>query len=163
MNSGGILSAATRDQAMRDLFDPVNGIGVGFIRYVSVSNEPTCCGTDATGYASMNWNGSGLLEFTKNHLLPAFRAAGITTKVLILDYNWGNYNDLGSVPLAEAALQRPPLRRDRLARLRRERHSTNDGAQPIPGRQPLHDRAFRGYLDRQPAARRHAQSHRLHP
>ena len=209
MNSGGIISAATRDQAMRDLFDPVNGIGVGFIRnpmgasdlarfnysyddtccdlndfsiahdladvvpltkqakalnpnlkvmgspwsapawmkdnndfvhrgwlkwefypmyaqyfvkyvqanavaglnidYVSVSNEPTCCGTDATGYASMNWNGSGLLEFTKNHLLPAFRAAGITTKVLILDYNWGNYNDLGSVPLADAALRNDPL------------------------------------------------------
>ncbi|MEV0731810.1 lectin [Polymorphospora sp. NPDC050346] len=79
------------------------------IDYVSVQNEPTCCGTDATGYASMNWNGSGLLEFTKNHLLPAFRAAGITTKVLILDYNWGNYDDLGSVPLADAALRGDPL------------------------------------------------------
>ncbi|BCJ69004.1 lectin [Polymorphospora rubra] len=79
------------------------------IDYVSVQNEPTCCGTDATGYASMNWNGSGLLEFTKNHLIPAFRAAGITTKVLILDYNWGNYNDLGSVPLADAALRNDPL------------------------------------------------------
>jgi glucosylceramidase len=209
MNSSGTLSAATRDQAMRDLFDPANGIGVGFLRnpmgasdlarfnysyddtccdlndfsiahdladvvpltrqakvlnpalkvmgspwsapawmkdnndfvhrgwlkwefypmyaqyfvkyvqayaaqgirvdYVSVSNEPTCCGTDATGYASMNWNGSGLLEFTKNHLMPAFRAAGITTKVLILDYNWGNYNDLGSVPIADAALRNDPL------------------------------------------------------
>ena len=209
MNSGGILSAATRDQAMRDLFDPVNGIGAGFLRnpmgasdlarfnysyddtccdlndfslrhdltdvvpltkqakalnpslkvmgspwsapawmkdnndfvhrgwlkweyypmyaqyfvkyiqanaavglridYVSVQNEPTCCGSDATGYASMNWNGSGLLEFTKNHLFPAFRAAGITTKVMILDYNWGNYNDLGSVPIADATLRNDPL------------------------------------------------------
>jgi len=209
MNSGGIISAATRDQIMRDLFDPVNGIGVGFIRnpmgaadlarfnysyddtccdlsdfsiahdlvdvvpltkqakalnpnlkvmgspwsapawmkdnndfvhrgwlkweyypmyaqyfvkyiqanaaqglridYVTVQNEPTCCGTDATGYASMNWNGSNLLEFTKNHLFPAFRAAGITTKVMVLDYNWGNYNDLGSVPLADAALRNDPL------------------------------------------------------
>ncbi len=209
MNSGNIISAATRNQVMRDLFDPVNGIGVGFVRnpmgatdlarfnysyddtccdlndfsiahdladvvpltrqakalnpklkvmgspwsapawmkdnndfvhrgwlkwehyptyaqyfvkyiqayaaqglaidYVSVSNEPTCCGSDATGYASMNWNGSGLLEFTKNHLFPAFRAAGISTKVLVLDYNWGNYNDLGSVPLADAALRNDPL------------------------------------------------------
>ncbi len=53
-----------------------------------------------TGYASMNWNGSGLLEFTKNDLMPALQAAGLSTKVLILDYNWGNYNDLGSVPLS---------------------------------------------------------------
>jgi glucosylceramidase len=209
LGSSGTISAATRDQVMRDLFDPVNGIGLAFVRnpmgasdlarfnysyddtccdlsnfsiahdltdvvpltkqakalnpalkvkgapwsspawmkdnndfvhrgwlkweyypmyaqyfvryiqanaaqglkidYVSVQNEPTCCGTDATGYASMNWNGSGLLEFTKNHLLPAFRAAGITTKVLVLDYNWGNYNDLGSVPLADAALRNDPL------------------------------------------------------
>lgn len=79
------------------------------IDYVSVQNEPTCCGTDDTGYASMNWNGAGLLNFTKNHLIPAFRAAGITTKVLILDYNWGNYNDLGSVPLADAGLRNDPL------------------------------------------------------
>jgi glucosylceramidase len=79
------------------------------IDYVSVQNEPTCCGTDNTGYASMNWNGSGLLEFTKNNLLPAFRAAGITTKVLVLDYNWGDYNDLGSVPMGDAALRNDPL------------------------------------------------------
>ncbi len=209
MNSGGIISAPTRGQAMRDLFVPVNGIGVGFIRnpmgasdlarfnysydntccdlndfsiahdlvdvvplskqakalnpnlkvmgspwsapawmkdnndfvhrgwlrfeyypmyaqyfvkyvqanaaqglridYVAVSNEPTCCGTGGTGYPSMNWNGTGQQEFTKNHLFPAFRAAGITTKVLVLDYNWGNYNDLGSVPLADAALRNDPL------------------------------------------------------
>jgi glucosylceramidase len=209
LNSSNTISPQTRDQVMRDLFDPVNGIGVAFVRnpmgasdlarfnysyddsccdlnnfsinhdladvvpltkqarqlnpalkvkgapwsapawmkdnndfvhrgwlkweyypmyaqyfvkyvqqnaaqgnkidYVSVQNEPTCCGSDNTGYASMNWNGSGLLEFTKNHLIPAFRAAGITTKVMILDYNWGNYNDLGSVPIADAALRNDPL------------------------------------------------------
>jgi hypothetical protein len=38
----------------------------------------------------MNWNGSGLLELTKNNLFPAMRSAGITnTEVLALDYNWG--------------------------------------------------------------------------
>jgi glucosylceramidase len=209
LNSSNTISAATRNQVMKDLFDPVNGIGLAFTRnpmgasdlarfnysyddtccdlndfsinhdladvvpltkqakqlnpalkvkgapwsapawmkdnnkftnrgwlkaeyyplyaqyfvkyvqqneaqgnhidYVSVQNEPTCCGTDDTGYASMNWNGAGLLNFTKNHLFPAFRAAGITTKVMVLDYNWGNYNDLGSVPLADAGLRNDPL------------------------------------------------------
>ncbi|GAA0618908.1 glucosylceramidase [Kribbella sandramycini] len=209
LNSSNTISAATRNQVMKDLFDPVNGIGLSFIRnpmgasdlarfnysyddtccdlndfsinhdladvvpltkqarqlnpatkvmgspwsapawmkdnnkftnrgwlkaeyypmyaqyfvkyiqqnaaqgnpidYVTVQNEPTCCGSDNTGYASMNWNGAGLLNFTKNHLFPAFRAAGITTKVMVLDYNWGNYNDLGSVPLADAGLRNDPL------------------------------------------------------
>ncbi|MFC9694153.1 RICIN domain-containing protein [Kribbella sp. NPDC056951] len=209
LNSSNTITAATRNQVMKDLFDPVNGIGLSFVRnpmgasdlarfnysyddtccdlndftinhdladvvpltkqarqlnpslkvmgspwsapawmkdnnkftnrgwlkaeyypmyaqyfvkyvqqnaaqgnridYVTVQNEPTCCGTDNTGYASMNWNGAGLLNFTKNHLFPAFRAAGITTKVMVLDYNWGNYNDLGSVPLADAGLRNDPL------------------------------------------------------
>ncbi|NEA33892.1 ricin-type beta-trefoil lectin domain protein [Streptomyces sp. SID13031] len=209
LNSSNTISAATRNQVMKDLFDPVNGIGLSFVRnpmgasdlarfnysyddtccdlndfsinhdladvvpltkqakqlnpatkvmgspwsapawmkdnnkftnrgwlkaeyypmyaqyfvkyvqqneaqgnhidYVTVQNEPTCCGSDDTGYASMNWNGAGLLNFTKNHLFPAFRAAGITTKVMVLDYNWGNYNDLGSVPLADAGLRNDPL------------------------------------------------------
>jgi glucosylceramidase len=208
LNSSNTISAATRDQVMRDLFDPVNGIGLAFVRnpmgasdlarfnysyddtccdlnnfsishdladvvpltkqakqlnpnvkvmgspwsapawmkdnndfvhrgwlkaeyypmyaqyfvkyiqqneaqgnhidYVSVQNEPTCCGSDSTGYASMNWNGAGLLNFTKNHLFPALHAAGLSTKVLILDYNWGNYNDLGSVPIADAGLRADP-------------------------------------------------------
>src|SRR4051794_34363822 len=208
LNSSNTISAATRNQVMKDLFDPVDGIGLAFVRnpmgasdlarfnysydgtccdlndfsiqhdladvvpltkqarqlnpalkvmgspwsapawmkdnndfvhrgwlkwqyaptyaqyfvkylqqneaqgnhidYISVQNEPTCCGNDNTGYASMNWNGSGLLEFTKNNLLPALHAAGLTTKVLILDYNWGNYNDLGSVPIADAALRNDP-------------------------------------------------------
>lgn len=78
------------------------------IDYVSVQNEPTCCGPGTT-YASMNWNGSGLDFFTASNLYPAFRAAGITTKVLVLDFNWSNYNDLGSVPLADPALRNDPL------------------------------------------------------
>jgi glucosylceramidase len=208
LNSSNVISAATRNQVMKDLFDPVNGIGLAFLRnpmgasdlartnysyddtccdlndfsinhdladvvpltkqakqlnpalkvmgspwsapawmkdnnsfvhrgwlkaedyplyaqyfvkylqqneaqgnhidYISVQNEPTCCGTDDTGYASMNWNGAGLLNFTKNHLFPALHAAGLSTKVLILDYNWGNYNDLGSVPIADAGLRADP-------------------------------------------------------
>ncbi|WP_163508458.1 ricin-type beta-trefoil lectin domain protein [Fodinicola acaciae] len=210
MNSSGALSQSTRDATMRALFDPVNGIGLGFLRnpmgasdlarfnysyddmpagqtdpnlanfsishdladviplskqarslnpnlkvmgspwsapgwmkdngkftnrgwlqsqyyaayaqyfvkyvqasqaaglhvdFVSAQNEPTCCGTDDTNYGSMNWNGSGLLYFSKTNLLPAFHAAGLDTKLLVLDYNWGNYDDLGSVPLGDAGLR----------------------------------------------------------
>ena len=79
------------------------------IDYVSAQNEPTCCGTDSTAYASMNWNGSGLDYFSVNNLLPAFHSAGLSTKLLVLDYNWGNYNDLGSVPMADATLRNDSL------------------------------------------------------
>jgi glucosylceramidase len=75
------------------------------IDYVSPQNEPTCC----AGYASMNWNGSGLDFFLGSNLLPAFHAAGITTKALVLDWNWSNYNDFGSVPLNDAALRNDSL------------------------------------------------------
>ncbi|HVQ90404.1 MAG TPA: ricin-type beta-trefoil lectin domain protein [Mycobacteriales bacterium] len=75
------------------------------IDYVSPQNEPTCC----AGYASMNWNGNGLDFFLRSNLLPAFRAAGINTKALVLDWNWSNYNDFGSVPLNDAALRNDPL------------------------------------------------------
>jgi glucosylceramidase len=78
------------------------------VDYVSAQNEPTCCGPGTT-YASMNWNGSGLDYFSVNDLLPAFHANGITTRLLVLDYNWGNYNDLGSVPMADATLRNDPL------------------------------------------------------
>src|SRR5262245_48767744 len=73
------------------------------VDYVSAQNEPTCCGPGTT-YASMNWNGSGLDYFSKTDLLPAFHSAGINAKLLLLDYNWGNYNDLGSVPIADTAI-----------------------------------------------------------
>ena len=134
------------------------------IDYVSVQNEPTCCGTDDTGYASMNWNGSGLLEFTKNHLFPALRAAGLTTKVLILDYNWGNYNDLGSVPLADAALRNDPnFGGIAWHGYGGDVNLQTPGPQPVPGRERVHDRALRRYLDREPAGRGHEQPDRLHP
>jgi glucosylceramidase len=79
------------------------------IDYVSAQNEPTCCGTDDTDYGSMNWNGSGLDYFSVNDLLPAFHAAGLTTKLLLLDYNWSNYDDLGSVPMGDATLRNDSL------------------------------------------------------
>ena len=205
MNSSGALSAATRDATMQKLFDPVNGIGVNFIRnplgasdlarfsytfddmpagqtdpglthftiahdqadvlpltkqaralnpavkvmaspwsappwmkdndsyllgwlesqyystyaqyfvkyiqayqaagvpinYVSVQNEPTCCAS----YPSTNWNGSGLATFTKNNLLPALHSAGLSTKVLALDWNWDTYAAFAAQTLDDSAIR----------------------------------------------------------
>ncbi len=52
---------------------------------------------------------SGLIELTKNHVYPAFRAAGITTKVLVHDFNYGDYAGLGQPILADAAIREDPL------------------------------------------------------
>ncbi len=82
------------------------------VDYVSVQNEPNCCqagNPTAMNYPGMSWNASGLVEFTKNHLFPAFRAAGITTKVLVHDWNYGDYGQIGSGILADAALRNDPL------------------------------------------------------
>jgi glucosylceramidase len=209
MNSSGALSQATRDDAMRKLFDPVNGIGLSFLRnpmaasdlarysysyddlpagqtdpnlnnfsiahdladvvpltrqakqlnpaikvmaspwsappwmkdngdfrlgwlksefypayaqyfvkylqayaaqgvpvnYVTVQNEPTCC----TSYPSMNWNGDGLAYFIKNNLLPALHTAGLSTKVLALDWNWDTYTNFAAATMNDPAIRNDPL------------------------------------------------------
>ena len=82
------------------------------INYVSVQNEPNCCqaaNPTAMDYPGMSWNPSGLVEFTKNHLYPAFRAAGITTKVLIHDWNYGDYANFGAAILGDAGARNDPL------------------------------------------------------
>ncbi|MGW4520242.1 ricin-type beta-trefoil lectin domain protein [Amycolatopsis sp. NPDC004378] len=208
MNSSGALSQATRDDTMRKLFDPTNGIGLSFIRnplgasdlarysytfddmpagqtdpnlthfsiahdqadvlpltkqakqlnpqakvmaspwsappwmkdndsyllgwvqsqyypayaqyfvkylqayqaagvpidYVSMQNEPTCC----SSYPSTNWNGAGLAYFAKNNLLPALQGAGLSTKVLALDWNWDTYASYGAPTLDDPAIRNHP-------------------------------------------------------
>ena len=82
------------------------------IDYVSVQNEPNCCQASnptAMNYPGMSWNPAGLVEFTKNHLYPAFRAAGITTKVLVHDWNYGDYANFGSGVLNDAGVRNDPL------------------------------------------------------
>jgi glucosylceramidase len=74
------------------------------VDYVTVQNEPTCC----PGYPSMQWNPSGLDYFTASNLLPAFRAAGINSKVLLLDWNWDAWNTWGAPQLADAAIRNDP-------------------------------------------------------
>jgi glucosylceramidase len=82
------------------------------VDYLSVQNEPNCCqaaNPAAMDYPGMSWNPSGLIEFTKNHVYPAFRAAGITTKVLVHDWNYGDYAGFGAPVLADAGVRNDPL------------------------------------------------------
>ncbi|WP_461007872.1 ricin-type beta-trefoil lectin domain protein [Streptomyces capparidis] len=82
------------------------------VDYLSVQNEPNCCqaaNPTAMNYPGMSWNPSGLVEFTKNHVYPAFRAAGINTKVLVHDWNYGDYADFGSGVLGDAGVRNDPL------------------------------------------------------
>ncbi|MFC7531392.1 ricin-type beta-trefoil lectin domain protein [Actinoplanes sp. GCM10030250] len=82
------------------------------VNYISVQNEPNCCqaaNPTAMNYPGMSWNPSGLVEFTKNFVYPAFRAAGITTKVLIHDWNYGDYANFGAAILGDAGVRNDPL------------------------------------------------------
>ncbi|MFF8375899.1 ricin-type beta-trefoil lectin domain protein [Streptomyces sp. NPDC015661] len=82
------------------------------VDYLSVQNEPNCCqagNPTAMNYPGMSWNPSGLAEFTKNHVYPAFRAAGITTKILVHDWNYGDYANFGSGVLDDAGVRNDPL------------------------------------------------------
>jgi glucosylceramidase len=82
------------------------------VNYISVQNEPNCCqagNPTAMNYPGMSWNASGLIEFTKNNVYPAFRAAGITTKVLVHDWNYGDAPNFGSLILADAGVRNDPL------------------------------------------------------
>ncbi|MER7597157.1 ricin-type beta-trefoil lectin domain protein [Streptomyces hydrogenans] len=82
------------------------------VDYLSVQNEPNCCqagNPTAMNYPGMSWNPSGLVEFTKNHLYPALRAAGLTTKVLVHDWNYGDYANFGAGILGDAGVRNDPL------------------------------------------------------
>jgi glucosylceramidase len=74
------------------------------IDYVSEQNEPTVGGN----YPGMNWNGSGLAFFAKNNLLPALHNAGLSTKVLALDWNWDSYDSFASPTVNDASIRTDP-------------------------------------------------------
>ena len=75
------------------------------IDYVTPQNEPTCC----AGYPSMNWNASGLQYFVKTGIYPAFRSAGLSTKVLVHDWNWDLYDTWAAPLLGDPAITGDPL------------------------------------------------------
>ncbi|MER5864382.1 ricin-type beta-trefoil lectin domain protein [Kitasatospora sp. NPDC002040] len=74
------------------------------VDYITVQNEPTCCG----GYPSMSWNGAGLAYFTKTNLLPALQTAGLSSKVLALDWNWDQYAGYGAPVVDDPAIRSHP-------------------------------------------------------
>ncbi len=65
---------------------------------------------------------------------PRLHAAGLSTKVLALDWNWSNYATYGAPQRRRHGHpQRLAVRRHRLARLRRgQRLGADHGAQPVP-------------------------------
>src|ERR1700677_4736731 len=77
------------------------------VDYVSASNEPGCC--SGANYPTMAWNGSGLDYFTANDLLPALHAAGLSTKVLALDWNWSDYASYGATEVNDATVRNDSL------------------------------------------------------
>ncbi len=77
------------------------------VDYVSASNEPGCC--SGANYPTMAWNGSGLDYFTANDLLPALHGAGLSAKVLALDWNWSSYASYGATEVNDATVRNDPL------------------------------------------------------
>ncbi|WP_107451477.1 ricin-type beta-trefoil lectin domain protein [Actinacidiphila rubida] len=74
------------------------------IDYVTAQNEPTVGGD----YPGANWNGSGLAYFTKNDLLPALHAAGLSTKALALDWNWDSYDSYAAPTVTDDSVRNDP-------------------------------------------------------
>jgi glucosylceramidase len=74
------------------------------IKYVTEQNEPGCC----AGYPSMQWNASGLDYFAKTNLLPALQNAGLSTKLLIGDWNFDTYDAWVSPLINDTAIRNHP-------------------------------------------------------
>jgi glucosylceramidase len=61
------------------------------INYISLQNEPNCCDTHPPmAYPGMNMTSAEAITILKNHVLPALAANNLSTKVLLLDFNWGD-------------------------------------------------------------------------
>ena len=59
------------------------------VNYVSLNNEPTCC--PSINYPSILLiTSSQMAIMLKDDWFPAFKANDLTTKILLLDFNWGN-------------------------------------------------------------------------
>ncbi len=56
----------------------------------------------------MQWSVSGLQSFAKNDLLPALQAAGLSTKLLVHDWNYSDYDTWGAPLVNDAAIRNHP-------------------------------------------------------
>ena len=76
------------------------------VNYVSLNNEPTCC--DSINYPSLlTVTPAEMATMLRDHWFPAFEKNHLTTKILLLDYNWGNAN-LVMPLLADASIRNSP-------------------------------------------------------
>ncbi len=77
------------------------------VNYVSLNNEPTCC--DSINYPSLlTVTPAEMAAMLKDYWFPAFEKNHLTTKILLLDYNWGNAN-LVLPLLADPAIRNSPF------------------------------------------------------
>jgi len=77
------------------------------VNYVSLNNEPTCCRN--INYPSVLLITSGdMATMLKDYWFPAMKANHITTKVLLLDFNWKNA-DLVEPLLNDEAIRTSPF------------------------------------------------------
>jgi glucosylceramidase len=73
------------------------------VDYLSVQNEPQYLPDD---YPGMSMSSGEQLRLIRDYVLPAFRAANLTTKVLVYDYNWDV--DYPRAVLSDAAVATSP-------------------------------------------------------
>ncbi|HUI94046.1 MAG TPA: glycoside hydrolase family 30 beta sandwich domain-containing protein [Chitinivibrionales bacterium] len=77
------------------------------INYVTLNNEPSCC--DSIDYPSVSIMGSDAMHtMLTSYWLPAFAAAKLTTKILLLDFNWDHFS-LVQPFLNDPAIQYSPI------------------------------------------------------
>jgi glucosylceramidase len=77
------------------------------VDYVSLNNEPTCC--KEINYPSILLiTSSDMAAMLKDYWFPAFKSNHITTKILLLDFNW-NRADLVEPLLKDDAIRSSPL------------------------------------------------------
>ena len=128
---------------------------------MSPQNEPTCC----AGYPSMQWNAQrpGLLH-RDAICCPALHAAGLSTKVLIHDWNWDGYDTWAAPLMNDTAIRNDSL----FGGIAWHGYGGDVSEQTtmhnqFPSVARVRHRALRRHLDREPAERGHEQHHQLHP
>jgi glucosylceramidase len=78
------------------------------VNYVTLNNEPTCC--KVINYPSVLLiTSSDMATMLKNYWFPAFKANNITTKILLLDFNWNSASLIEPLLKDEAVRSSPFL------------------------------------------------------
>ena len=73
--------------------------------YLTIQNEPL---NNTTGYPSLYIDAPTALTLTRDYVMPALSSSGLTTKLLVYDHNWDNFNYPYSV-LTDPTVMASPL------------------------------------------------------